>query len=297
MLDTNQQVTVNKKYKDRLFIFIFANEEHKDWMLSLYNAVNKSHYEDSNEIKYNTIGSHLFMGMKNDASFLIGSEMNVYEHQSSYNPNMPLRQLQYVGTLYEGYVTEHNKNKYGSTQVMLPVPRLVCFYNGMDPKEDEVILKLESAFNEKERDKADITVQVRMLNINYGRNPDLLQLCKPLEEYSWIVDRIRIEYNDCKDLEKAVNAMIDAIPDDFILRPFLIKHRNEVYTMLIEEYDETKVHNLFKAEGVQIGEQNTLVIMDRLMSGETVEELIQAGFKAETVKSVYDRIQTLQPSK
>ena len=63
--------------------------------------------------------------------------------------------------------------------------------------------------------------------------------------------------------------------------------------MLIEEYDETKVHNLFKAEG----EQNTLVIMDRLMAGETVEELIQAGFKAEIVKSVYERIQTLQPSK
>jgi hypothetical protein len=71
--------------------------------------------------------------------------------------------------------------------------------------------------------------------------------------------------------------------------------------MLMKEYTEEEQLRIIKAahekKGEQIGEQNTLVIMDRLMSGETVEELIQAGFKAEIVKSVYERIQTLQPSK
>ncbi len=103
MSDELKNVTLNGEYKDRLFNFIFGSPENRKWTLSLYNAVNGSAYTDENEIEINTIKEVLYLGMHNDTSFLISGKMNVYEHQSSYNPNMPLRQLQYLGSLCEGY--------------------------------------------------------------------------------------------------------------------------------------------------------------------------------------------------
>ena len=118
------------QYKDRLFNFLFGSEENKEWTLSLYNAVNGSNYTDSSAIEITTIKEVMYLGMHNDTSFLISDEMALYEQQSSYNPNMPLRLMQYAGNLYEKYIKQRNLNKYGSTLIKLPVPKLVVFYNG-----------------------------------------------------------------------------------------------------------------------------------------------------------------------
>ena len=95
---------INKEYKDRLFTKIFGREEHRDWALNLYNAVNGTSHADAEAIEFNTLEDVLYMGMKNDVSFLFHMEMNVYEHQSTFNPNMPVRMLSYVGMLYRKYV-------------------------------------------------------------------------------------------------------------------------------------------------------------------------------------------------
>ncbi len=142
-----ERVTVNREYKDRLLNFIFGSEENRKWTLSLYNAINHSSYEDENEIVFNTIKEVLYLGMHNDTSFLISDMMSVYEAQSTYNPNMPLRQLQYLGHLYESYITANKLNKYGSELLQLPVPKLVVFYNGLKETEDEVILKLTDSYD------------------------------------------------------------------------------------------------------------------------------------------------------
>ena len=84
-----------KKYKDRLFTFIFGREENRAWTLSLYNAVNGSDYTNPNDIQITTIKEVLYMGMHNDVSFMISDQKNLYEQQPSFNPNMPLRQMQY----------------------------------------------------------------------------------------------------------------------------------------------------------------------------------------------------------
>ena len=83
----------NREYKDRLFNFIFGREENREWTLSLYNAINGSDHTDASLIEFNTLGDVLYMGMKNDTSFILSNRMSVYEHQSSYNPNMPVRML------------------------------------------------------------------------------------------------------------------------------------------------------------------------------------------------------------
>lgn len=238
----------NREYKDRLFNFIFGREENREWTLSLYNAINGSDHTDASLIEFNTLGDVVYMGMKNDTSFILSNRMSVYEHQSSYNPNMPVRMLEYVGKLYSGYITKNKVNKYGSTQIMLPVPKLVVFYNGTTDKDDEVILKLSDAFNENHRVESDIEVRVRMLNVNYGHNAKLMEGCKPLMEYSWFVDRIR-EYQKENSLEESVKKAIDNMPESFRIKSFLAVHMEEIKGMLDTEYNEAEVHDAFKAEG------------------------------------------------
>ena len=238
----------NREYKDRLFNFIFGREENREWTLSLYNAINGSDHTDASLIEFNSLGDVVYMGMKNDTSFILSNRMSVYEHQSSYNPNMPVRMLEYVGKLYSGYITKNKVNKYGSTQIMLPVPKLVVFYNGTTDKDDEVILKLSDAFNENHRVESDIEVRVRMLNVNYGHNAKLMEGCKPLMEYSWFVDRIR-EYQKENSLEESVKKAIENMPESFRIKSFLAVHMEEIKGMLDTEYNEAEVHEAFKAEG------------------------------------------------
>ena len=114
-------------YKDRLFSFLFGNEQHKEWTLSLYNAINGTHYDNPDEISIETILQVLYMGMHNDVAFIIADQLSLYEQQSTYNPNMPLRMLEYTANLFEKYIKRESLNKYGHRLISLPVPRLVMF--------------------------------------------------------------------------------------------------------------------------------------------------------------------------
>lgn len=250
------------QYRDRLFNFIFGSDEHREWTLDLYNAVNHTSYTDPDLIEFTTIREVLYLGMRNDVSFLISDLMNLWEQQSTFNPNMPLRMMEYTAQLYERFITQNRKNKFGKRQIMLPVPRLVVFYNGQDEKEDVVTLRLSDAFPEALRPLANIEVEVTMLNINYGHNQAFLQACRPLTEYAWVVERVHENRRRLKGLvpeekllEVAIDRMIDEMPDKYVLKPYLEEHRAEVKGMLLTEYDEVKTMELFKEEGREEGRQ------------------------------------------
>lgn len=236
---------LNREYKDRLFTFIFGREENREWTLSLYNAVNGSHYTDASLIEFNTLKDVLFMGMRNDTSFLISDVLNVYEHQSSYNRNMPLRMLDYVSDLYTGYIAKNKINRYRNTLIKLPTPKLVVFYNGMTEAEDEMTLRLSDSFDEEHRNKADVEVRVRMLNVNYGRNRALMEACKPLDEYSWFIAKIR-ENQKNHNIVEAVKRAINEMPEEFAIRKFLIVNKEEVEGMLDTEFNEEEVWQMFQ---------------------------------------------------
>ena len=161
---------INREYRDRLFKFIFGNPENKEWTLSLYNAVNGSHYTNADDIKFNTIENAVYMSMKNDVSFLIENTMSFYEQQSTFNPNMPMRFLIYAGLAYSNYIDdkENKYHKFSLVQQKAPAPRCICFYNGTYEMEDRVILKLSDSFSKDS--KPDIEVNVTMININFGHN-------------------------------------------------------------------------------------------------------------------------------
>lgn len=243
---------VNREYRDRLFKFIFGNPNNKEWTLSLYNAVNGSNYKDTDDIQFNTIESAVYMSMKNDVSFLIEDTMNFYEQQSTFNPNMPVRFLIYAGMAYSRY-TQANRSyrRYSTVQQKVPAPRCICFYNGTADKDDRITLKLSDSFDKDMQ--SDIQVTVTMFNINFGRNKELLDQCRPLKEYSWFVNEVRVNKISAGNLENAIDAALEKMPDDFLIKPFLLENKAEVRNMCITEYDEERTLAEQRAEGREEG--------------------------------------------
>ena len=240
---------VNRENKDRLFRLIFGRPENRKWTLSLYNAVNHTSYDDPDDIQITTVEDALYMSMKNDLSFLIMDSMNFYEQQSSYNPNMPMRMLIYAGMVYSKYVEafENRINLYSSVQQHFPVPKLICFYNGLRDEPDRLILSLADAF--APGTDPDISVRVTMLNINYGKNKALLNACLPLKEYSLFVAQCRKYYKESNDMGQSVSKALDDLPQNSSLKQFLLANKAEVTRMCITEYDEKRTMEMFREEG------------------------------------------------
>lgn len=179
---------VNRKYKDSLFRKIFSDR--KD-LLDLYNALNDTQYTDEEELTVTTLEDVIYVSIKNDVSFLLGGTMNLYEHQSSYNPNMPIRGLIYFARLYQNYIDECEINVFSPVLKHLPRPKFIVFYNGSKDEPDQKLLRLTDAFTETgESGESCLECCATMLNINYGHNYELMEKCRRLEEYSAFVAEV-----------------------------------------------------------------------------------------------------------
>ena len=243
--------SAHREFSDRLFCFIFGSEEHKEWMLSLYNAVNHTNYADPSLIQFNTIKEVLYLGMHNDVSVLIHNEIGLFEQQSTYSPNLPLRELQYLANLFEKYLQTNRLRKYGRKAIKLPVPRLIVLYNGEQDMPDEIISHLSDFYLEPV-ENPDVDVSVRILNINYGRNRELMEKCEPLREYAWFIHEVR-KNRKMIGLTAAVDEAIRKMPEEFLLKPLLLIHRSEVKKMLLTEYNEVEVMAQCRDEGYEDG--------------------------------------------
>ncbi len=162
-----------REHKSSLFATILSEKENQ---LKVYNYLNHSDYTDTDEIEVTTIEEILFIGRKNDASFILDNVMNLYEHQSTYNPNMPLRGLFYFSELYENYIIKHKLNIYGTKLLQIPIPKYVIFYKGSMPAEAVTELKLSDLFIRKDIEP-DIEVRATMICLN---ETDNVKKCEPL---------------------------------------------------------------------------------------------------------------------
>ena len=239
---SEKEPTVNRKYKDTVFRMLFSEKKH---LLSLYNAVTGKHYEDAEALQIVTLKNAIYMGMKNDLAFLLETNIYLYEHQSTVNPNMPLRNLLYIAIEYQKYVSD--KSLYSSSLLKIPAPKFVVFYNGTDTLEDTVELKLSSAYEHLDGEP-DLELKVILLNINEGYNKELMEHCQILKEYAIYVARVR-KYAAEMKLEDAVNKAIEECMKEGVLADFLQKNRSEVKMWSILEYDqEVEEKKLRKAE-------------------------------------------------
>lgn len=258
------QRPVNRSYKDTLFRMIF---QEKEALLSLYNAVGQTDYKDASQLEIVTLENAIYMNMKNDLAFLINLELNLYEHQSTWNPNMPLRDLFYVAKEYEQLIRK--ETLYSSRLVKLPVPRFLVFCNGRMPDQAEkIILKLSDSF---EKRTGELELKVTMLNINAGCNETLMNACRLLKEYSLYVARVR-SYASQMDMNAAVNRAVEECISEGILADFLLKSRAEVVAMSIFEYDEERERELIKKAEFECGKEEGI----KLGKAQGIAALIQA---------------------
>ena len=179
------RVRANRKYKDTVFRMLFSDKKH---LLSLYNAVSGKEYTDPEQLQIVTLENAIYMGMKNDLAFIIDMNLFLYEHQSTYSANMPLRDLFYISSEYQKLVDK--KSLYSSKLQKIPAPKFLVFYNGTEVMEDCRTEYLSSAF-ENLTGEPDLELKVLTLNINKGHNLDLMKQCGILEEYAQYVERVR----------------------------------------------------------------------------------------------------------
>ncbi len=241
---------VHRQIKDRLFRFLF--EKDKEALLQLYNALNGTNYTDASMLHIVTIENAVYVVMKNDLAFVLAGTLNLYEHQSTYNPNMPIRFLIYLAEEYQKLVEQAEDCLYGTKQIILPVSQCIVFYNGERDMPEEQILKLSDAFINRKQESG-IELTVRMLNINYGHQKELMEKCKVLKEYAEFVDIARQYVKTGTALQEALNVAITYCINHNILADFLKKYRAEVLGMLLEEFDVDKYERALRAEGREEG--------------------------------------------
>lgn len=236
----------NRLYRSRLFEMVFRD---KMSLLELYNAVNGTHYDSPDLLEINTLENAIYMSMHNDISFLIDSRLTLYEHQSTYSPNLPLRYLLYVADLYSSIT--RNANLYGTKIVRIPPPRFVIFYNGEGEQPEKEILRLSDCYSVFEKE-CSLELKAVMLNINPGYNEKLKSSCRTLKDYAEYTARVR-EYAKNMELEIAVEHAISECIKEGILADFLAKNRAEAKSVSIYEYDEEKHMRQVREEGIEIG--------------------------------------------
>ena len=233
---------VNRNYKDTVFRMLFSDRKN---LLSLYNAVNQKHYTDPEDLEIVTLENAIYMGMKNDLAFIMDTNLYLYEHQSTYNPNMPLRDLFYISNEYQKLLDK--KSLYSSSLQKIPAPNFIELYNGSDTLSDFSEHRLSSAF-ENLSGEPKLELIVTVLTINEGHNALLMEHCQTLKEYSQYVAKVR-KYASSMSLNEAVEHAVDECIKENILADFLRKNRAEVISMSIFEYDkELEEKKLRKAE-------------------------------------------------
>ena len=296
----------NRQYKDTVFRMLFSEKEN---LLSLYNAVTGNTYQNADDLKIVTLENAIYMGMKNDLAFMLETNIYLYEHQSTLNPNIPLRDLIYIGIEYQQYV--NNKSLYSSSLQKIPAPKFMVFYNGTDAVDDRVELRLSNAY-EHLAGEPDLELKVLMLNVNEGHNKELMEQCQTLKEYAIYVARVR-KYASEMNLNDAVARAIDECIKEGILVEFLRKNRSEVKMVSILEYDkeweEKKLRKaeyeagksegieIGKSEGIEIGKSEGIEIGRDKTMAEIIFNMIKSGFPIERIAEVTgkkaEQIQTI----
>lgn len=243
---TVMEVTVNNTHRARVFEMIFSDKQE---LLTLYNAVNGTNYTDPNQLEINTLKNAIYMSMHNDVSFIIDSRLSLYEHQSTYSPNLPLRYLFYVADLYSSITKD--ANLYGTKLIPIPTPKFIIFYNGKGKYPERQELRLSASFNIPDAEPS-LELRATLLNINPGYNEELKKACKTLNDYSEYTARVRL-YAETMKLEDAINRAINECIQEGILAEFLSRNKAEAMKMSIYEYDEEKHMRQTREEGFEDG--------------------------------------------
>ena len=291
----NYDITINRKYKDSVFNIVFSNKKE---LLSLYNALADKDYDDPELLQINTLKDAVFINIRNDVSFILGSELNLYEHQSTRNPNMALRGLFYFSDLYKSMY--YSEKIFYSTPLSILTPRFIVFYNGGEDVPDRYEIRLSDLFVCKDGSEPDVEVVAHVYNINVGHNEELAKRCRKLREYSIFVDRIRKALNECGNdanlvpKDEVLKVIRNCIKED-ILADILGKEASRIMNSVLENFNmDVFVEAVMadgeakgEARGIKIGENQCMnkltEVHGLLKSGMSPDDILAKGYGKEYI--------------
>lgn len=254
----------NREYKSDVFSMLMQDKRRA---LELYNAMNDTDYDNPDEVEMVTLAGGISLSVRNDASFVVGDNLSIYEHQSTVCPNMALRSLIYFVAVIKERISgrrrqivgddggnyadgrQHGRNIYGKSLIKIPTPKFVVFYNGAEKQPEEMTQYLSDSFEQK-TDDPELELKCKVYNINYGKNRAIMNECRWLDEYMMFVDKVR-EYHNSKDeeeLEDDINKAIDYCIENDILKEFLSERRGEVTKVMALDYTFDKQLEMERAE-------------------------------------------------
>ena len=290
MANTNE--SGNTTYKNDVFWLLLQEKERA---LEIYNAINGTTYDDPELVEINTLKDSGFtLSIRNDASFILDANLSLYEHQSTYCPNMPLRDLIYFTTIIQKYTYELKRDMYGKSLLKIPMPHFVVFYNGKESAPERYELRLSDAF-EKKTGTPELELVCQVYNINKGNNTDLLANCPTLRDYMYFVDLVRNYHfqNGFIDLENAIRQAIDQCIRENVLKDFLIENRMEVMHVMTLDFTFERRLELQRAEAEEEGMQQKLTeqIQKKIYKGKSLEQIAdELEETPDAIRPLYEQI-------
>ena len=239
----------NREVKSDVFSMLM---EDKRYALEVYNALNDSDYDDPELVNMTTLKKGISLTIRNDASFIVDMDMNIYEHQSTYNPNMPLRSVIYFTDVLKPLLKD--QDLFGRKLIKIPTPRFVVFYNGVEDRPIIETLKLSDAFENKTKEPQ-LEVICTVYNINPGKNDDFLGKCSIMNQYTAFVEKVRD--NQRAEIENPIEEAIEWCKGNNVLKEFLTSRKEEVLkAMTLDmtwEHREEMIRRDERAEGREEG--------------------------------------------
>lgn len=283
----------NKEYKSDVFSMLLQDKKRA---MEIYNAINGTDYDDPELVEMTTLDDKSFsLTVRNDASFILDANLSLYEHQSTYCPNMPLRDLLYFASIIQKQIKAQKRDIYGGRILKIPVPHFVVFYNGKEDAPDQYDLRLSDAF-EKETKNPEIELVCHVYNINNGKNVPLLSKCQTLREYMYFVDMVRKNNEISGNLEDAIEKAINQCMEENVLRDFLAQHREEVMQVMTLDYTFERRLEMQRAEAIEDGERIGKEIGKEEKLSEQIRKKIQKGKPLDQIADELEEVpETIRP--
>ena len=283
----------NKEYKSDVFSMLLQDKKRA---MEIYNAINGTDYDDPELVEMTTLDDKSFsLTVRNDASFILDANLSLYEHQSTYCPNMPLRDLLYFASIIQKQIKAQKRDIYGGRILKIPVPHFVVFYNGKENAPDQYDLRLSDAF-EKETKNPEIELVCHVYNINNGKNVPSLSKCQTLREYMYFVDMVRKNNEISGNLEDAIEKAINQCMEENVLRDFLAQHREEVMHVMTLDYTFERRLEMQRAEAIEDGERIGKEIGKEEKLSEQIRKKIQKGKPLDQIADELEEVpETIRP--
>ena len=243
----------NLQVRDTVFCRFIGTESN---LLEIFNAIRNTRYTDASKVMITTLAGSFYSNLKNDISFMLDALiMMLIEHQTTLNPNMPVRLLGYVDELFKRYIEPEKRKIYSTELIKLPAPEFYVFYDGEDTSFEHKELRLSDAFKTPS-DKLELVVHV--YNLDTGKNEDLKKICRPLREYSIFSNHYKLLRKQGLDIDEAVRDTIRYCIDNDVMKNYLLHNESEVIDMFGFEWNEKEEREALIEAGETRGRLNSV---------------------------------------